>query len=193
MLKRVVVAAAGGVGAVLAARRLIAMIRDGPKGLPSEHAHLYILERSQLIPAPLHEVFPFFEEPRNLARITPDWMGFDILGLEHPVVQRGTRIEYRIRPLRVPQRWTTEIVEYQPQRRFVDVQAKGPYRYWRHEHTFEDAGDRTLMRDRVAYQMPLGALGRLAHFLFVSRRIREIFDYREKAIREAFPGRAASQ
>ncbi len=103
-------------------------------------------------------------------------MGFEITRLENLPMQCGTTIRYRIRPFGVPQRWTTEIVEYRPDREFVDVQTKGPYRYWRHRHTFEDVDGGTLMRDRVEYQMPLGPLGRLAHFLFVGGTLRGIFD-----------------
>lgn len=171
---------------LLAVSRLVDAVLGGDKRQPSKRAHLYELERFQLIPVPPHKLFPFFEDPRNLGRITPQRMGFEITGLENLPMQPGTKIEYRLRPLGVPQRWTTEIVEYSPKYEFVDVQTKGPYRYWRHRHTFEDVDGGTLMRDRVEYQMPLGSIGRLAHFLFVGRLLRDIFDYRAKVVRETF-------
>jgi ligand-binding SRPBCC domain-containing protein len=50
---------------------------------------------------------------------------------------------------------------------------------WVHTHTFEALGaERTLMRDRVAYQLPLGFLGNIAHALFVKTTLKNIFDYR---------------
>jgi ligand-binding SRPBCC domain-containing protein len=193
MLKRGLVAGIGAAAGLLAAARLVAAISGGEKREPSKRDHLYVLERSQLIPAPPHKLFPFFEDPSNLARITPKRMGFEIRGFENLPMQRSTKIEYRIRPLGVPQRWITEIVEYRPPREFVDVQTKGPYRYWRHQHTFDDVDGGTLMRDRVQYQMPLGPIGRLAHFLFVSRMLRDIFTYREKVIRGTFQSAAAEK
>src|SRR4030042_1370033 len=126
MLKRGLVAGIGAAAALRAAARLLAAVSGGEKRRPSKRDHLHVLERSQLIPAPRDELFLFFEDPGNLARITPKRMGFEITGLEKLPMQRGTKIEYRIRPLGMPQRWVTEILEYRPQREFVDVQTKGP-------------------------------------------------------------------
>jgi ligand-binding SRPBCC domain-containing protein len=193
MLKRGLVGGIGAAVGLLAAARLVAAISGGDKRQPSMRDHLYVLERSQLISAQRDGLFSFFEDPGNLARITPERMGFEITALENLPMQRGTKIEYRIRPLGAPQRWVTEIVEYRPPSEFVDVQTKGPYRYWRHRHTFDNVDGGTLMRDRVQYQMPLGPIGRLAHFLFVSQILRDIFDYREKVIRETFQSSAAEK
>jgi ligand-binding SRPBCC domain-containing protein len=132
------------------------------------------------------QVFPLFENPHNLGSLTPAGMGFEILSISDPPMQHGTTIEYRIRPFGVPQRWLTKIVEYEPARSFVDLQKDGPYRYWRHKHTFRDDGGRTLMTDRVEFQMPVGVLGRLAHRLVVDRELRRIFDYRADVIARLF-------
>ena len=91
----------------------------------------------------------------------------------------GALIEYRLRLHGVPVRWLTRIEEWEPGRRFVDAQLRGPYRLWHHTHAFEPDGDGgTLMRDTVRYALPLGPLGELAHRLFVRARPRAIFDFR---------------
>ena len=159
---------------------------SGDKRRSSSTAHTYVLETRQMIPAPIDRVFPLFEDPHNLGKLTPARMGFEILNIDHLPMQRGTTIEYRIKPFGVPQRWGTEIQEYESGERFVDLQTRGPYRYWRHQHSFKDDGGRTLMRDRVEYQMPLGLLGRFAHALVVAREVRRIFDYRADAITQMF-------
>lgn len=166
---------------------------SGDRRRPSDSAHTYVLESTQTIPAPVGQVFPFFEDPQNLGKITPARMRFEILDIQNLPMQRGTKIEYRIRPLGIPQSWETEIVEYEPGRLFVDLQTRGPYRFWRHRHTFADVDGATLMRDGVQYQMPLGPIGRLVHFLFVSRMLRDIFDYRERVVRETFQSSAAKK
>ena len=38
------------------------------------------------------------------------------------------------------------------------------------------------MKDIVLYRLPLGPLGRLAHFLFVRRTLKRIFSYRRDAL-----------
>ncbi len=145
-----------------------------------------VLEREAIIPAPRDEVFPFFEDPRNLAKITPRSMGFAIREIDDLPVKPGFRIVYTIKWLGLPLKWVTLIEEYDPPRGFTDVQARGPYRSWRHTHWFEDLGDRTLMRDRVQYELPLGILGLAAHRLIVARQLERIFDYRAKRIRKLF-------
>ena len=91
----------------------------------------------------------------------------------------GTLIDYRIRIHGLPLRWQTEITEWQPPFRFVDVQKRGPYRLWEHTHTFEAQNEGTLCRDAVRYT-PFG--GALMNSLFVRKDIEKIFNYRQKKL-----------
>jgi ligand-binding SRPBCC domain-containing protein len=148
----------------------------------------HVLERVQVVGRPLDEVFAFFADPQNLARITPPWLRFRVVGFGDtrgpgdPSMRTGLRIHYRVSPLGFPQRWTSEITDWNPPRRFVDEQIRGPYRCWRHKHEFRSLSDGTEIIDRVDYTLPLGAVGRLAHLL-VKRRLDAIFDYRERRLR----------
>lgn len=144
----------------------------------------YRIERRQVVPRPPEETFAFYEQPRNLGRITPRWLKFRMVCGEALTMRRGLRIHYRIHPLGFPQRWTSEITEYDPPRRFVDEQVVGPYRRWRHIHEFRPVGNGTEIIDVVEYELPFGRLGRLAHALFVARQLRTIFDYRERIVAE---------
>jgi ligand-binding SRPBCC domain-containing protein len=146
----------------------------------------YTFERSQIVPAAREDVFRFFVNPSNLPRITPPWVGFELVHLEREPLAGGTMQEYRIHWLRVPLRWESLIAEFDSGRRFTDVQTRGPYGYWRHEHIFEDAEGGTLVRDLVQYEMPFGALGRVTHALLVRKQLREIFDYRANVVEQAF-------
>lgn len=135
---------------------------------------------------PREELFAFFEDPRNLGKITPAEMGFNIQKMDELPIHTGFRIKYRIRIFGVPVTWVSKITEYEPGVRFVDDQLRGPYAFWRHEHSFEDADSGTLMRDRVQYKLPFGILGNAVHGLLVARQLRQIFDYRAKVIGERF-------
>jgi hypothetical protein len=146
----------------------------------------YLLEQTTILDAPLDAVFPFFSRAENLAVLTPPSMSFRILTPTPVAMQPGTVIDYRIGLGAVPMSWRTVIETWEPGARFVDAQHRGPYRAWWHEHHFEAAGDRTVMRDRVYYAPPLGILGRLAHRLFIRRMLQQIFDYRSTAIRLRF-------
>jgi ligand-binding SRPBCC domain-containing protein len=155
----------------------------------------HTLRREQWIPRPIHEVFAFFADARNLEAITPPWLGFRIVSTSTATISEGTEIRYRLRLHGIPIRWRSEILHWDDPNRFVDVQRSGPYRLWHHTHRFEAHGERTKMTDVVRYVLPFGILGRIVHAIKVKRDVRQIFDYRYQRIAELFDpqGTAPSQ
>lgn len=147
---------------------------------------MYVLERSQRISAPLSDVFAFFSDPGNLARLTPPGLRFRIVGAAPGEMAAGARFDYRIRWTLFRLRWVTRITRWEPPRQFQDVQEKGPYKTWVHTHSFTGGSDGVTMHDRVEYALPFGPLGRLVHRLAVRRQLEQIFDYRRRAIEEIF-------
>jgi ligand-binding SRPBCC domain-containing protein len=144
---------------------------------------IHVLERQQRIPRPVDQVFAFYGDARNLERITPPWLGFEVTTPGPIEMGVGTLIEYRLRLHRVPVRWRTRIEVWEPPRRFVDVQVRGPYSLWEHTHEFEEDGSgATVIRDRVRYSIPFGPLGEVADRLLVRRDLKRIFDYRQYAV-----------
>jgi ligand-binding SRPBCC domain-containing protein len=95
-------------------------------------------------------------------------------------------IRYSLRWRIFPIRWTTEITAWEPPHRFTDVQLKGPYKLWHHEHRFFAEGNNTRVTDEVLYQLPLGVAGRIAHRLQVRKDVETIFAYRRAAITRWF-------
>ena len=136
-----------------------------------------------VLAAPIEEVFGFFSEARNLERLTPPWLRFEILTPSPIEMAPGSLIDYRIRWRGLPLHWRTEIEVWDPPHRFVDRQLRGPYRMWRHEHLFAASGDETSVIDRVEYA-PLG--GAVAQRLVVGRDVRRIFAYRHQVLRRVF-------
>jgi ligand-binding SRPBCC domain-containing protein len=149
---------------------------------------VYRLERAQRLPAPPEDVFPYFADALNLERITPPWLGFRVISPGPLSMGAGTSIEYHLRLHRLPVRWRTEIVLWDPPSRFVDVQRSGPYRLWHHTHSFEPLDGGTVMRDVVRYALPLGRLGALAHAGFVRRDLERIFDFRKEQVARLVAG-----
>ena len=163
---------------------LVAISPAGSSPGSGEEAH-YELRTRTLIDAPIEQTFAFFSKAANLGMITPVAMQFAIQG-EVPPMAAGAVINYRVRVGPVPVRWRTRIDTWEPGRRFADLQEKGPYRFWWHEHTFQADGSRTVMEDRVYYTPPLGIAGLLAHRLFIAATLRKIFQYRGDVIRLRF-------
>lgn len=149
---------------------------------------MHTLDRRQTVAAPLEEVFAFFADPGNLARITPPWLSFRIHGEAPRPLAVGSRIEYRIRWGLVRLGWVTRITHWDPPVEFADLQEKGPYAAWIHTHRFRAEGSGVIMEDHVEYALPFGPLGRLVHALRVRRQLEAIFDYRRETIAALFPG-----
>lgn len=138
------------------------------------------------LPYPPDEVWPFFCDPKNLERITPPWLNFQVVDSSGPL-GADTTIDYKLRFKGIPMRWRTLILEWEPGKRFVDTSLKGAFKVWHHEHLFEAVDGGTRMTDTVHYCVPLGRLGRLVAGWMVDRDVRSIFGYREQVIREVFP------
>jgi ligand-binding SRPBCC domain-containing protein len=142
----------------------------------------YTLERELWVPNPLPAVFAFFSRAENLQQITPPWMHFRILTPPPIEMKQGATIAYALRVRGIPLRWLTEISYWNPPFEFIDDQAKGPYKFWRHTHRFSEVAGGTLIVDMVEYALPLGVIGRVAHRLQVAQDIAKIFDYRAKRV-----------
>jgi ligand-binding SRPBCC domain-containing protein len=135
--------------------------------------------------APIEVVFAFHLDPRNAARISP--RGTRVVSVEAPEqVRQGDLISLAVRQFPSPftRRWSVRIDRVEEPFAVVDVALAGPFPVWRHEHLFAAAGDgRTLLTDRVTYELPFGGLGRLADRLVVRRVLRRTFRARHARTR----------
>ncbi|MDX2166925.1 MAG: TIGR01777 family oxidoreductase [Deltaproteobacteria bacterium] len=140
-----------------------------------------VIDVEQWLPQPPAAVFAFFADAANLERITPPFLHFRVLGSSTPALGTGTLIDYRLRLHGVPLRWRSVIERWQPERGFVDRQLRGPYALWEHTHQFTAANDGTLVRDRIRYRLPFGALGEVIAGRWVARDLARIFAFRRAA------------
>lgn len=149
---------------------------------------IYTLRCEMLVRSSLQETFAIFEDPYNLAKITPGWLNFQVTSPYRVEMRKGAEVEYTISWMGLPVHWKTLILEYEPPFFFVDEQAKGPYALWRHRHTFEPSAAGTKVGDQVDYALPLGPLGQLAHAVIVRRQLLGIFEYRQQELGKLFGG-----
>jgi len=175
------------------------------------------LSTSQWTPYPVELVFAFFANPGNLPHLMPKWQQARVessrlvappprpvapdpaLRFQSPAAGEGSEMEISFRPVaRLPFRvgWTARITEFVWNSHFCDEQVKGPFASWRHRHGIapemraDEAGtaiNGTLISDEVAYSLPLGPLGDMAHGLFVRRQMESTFAYRQRRLEEILP------
>jgi len=149
---------------------------------------VYSLERKVILPISMDEAWDFFSDPKNLKEITPDYMYFKVTnGDELEKMYEGQIITYIVKPvLGIPVSWCTEIKNVVKNEIFVDEQRFGPYALWHHKHKFKEVEGGVENLDLVHYAIPFGFLGRIAHTLFVKKKLEEIFNYRNEKLAEIF-------
>ena len=145
------------------------------------------LEFKQFLPISMEEAWDFFATPKNLDQITPTDTRFKILSDVPEKMDKGTVIVYQIKPfLNIPFNWVTEITMLEWHKCFIDEQRKGPFQIWHHEHHFRAVDGGVLMTDILHYDIGKWVLGWAAGYLFVDKKVEQIFTYRYKALENLF-------
>lgn len=148
---------------------------------------MHKLKQQQFLPISLEEAWNFFSNPKNLNKITPSDLVFEITSEVPETIYEGLMITYKIKPmLNISTKWCTEITLVKEKEVFVDEQRKGPYALWRHEHRFEALNEGVLMTDILDYRIGKSVFGWVAGKLFVHKKVREIFSYRQKVLEDRF-------
>jgi ligand-binding SRPBCC domain-containing protein len=149
---------------------------------------IYYYKTEQFLSTDINTAWNFFSSAKNLARITPPELDFNILtALDEKDIYQGMLIEYTITPLfGILLNWQTQILTIKKPEMFIDKQLKGPYKIWEHTHEFIQTEKGVLMKDSVKYLLPFGILGNIAHSLFVRRKIERIFNYRKQVLNKIF-------
>jgi uncharacterized protein (TIGR01777 family) len=142
------------------------------------------------MPATAAELFDWHMRPGALERLTPPWDPVRIVhrspgsGGGGGGVEEGSRVTLEIPMGPFHLNWVSRHGDLVPGVRFSDEQIEGPFRTWVHTHsmTAEDAGHSTL-EDRITYDPPLGALGRLLASSMVNARLARMFRFRHDTLR----------
>jgi ligand-binding SRPBCC domain-containing protein len=148
----------------------------------------FTLNTRQILPISLEEAWAFFSSPKNLSKITPEYMNFKILsGFDEGTTREGMIIKYKVHPVMgIPLTWVTKITNVSAPHEFTDMQLKGPYKEWVHTHRFREIEGGVEMTDELVYQLPFGPIGLIAHALFVRKQVESIFAYREATLDKLF-------
>lgn len=143
---------------------------------------------SLIIDAPLADVFAFYTNIRNLARMVPPSLNMRVVKAELPL-REGARVRFGVRPRGIPFEvtWDAKIIEFIPNKVFTDRQIRGPFDHWIHRHEFAEAKDgRTQITDTIEVGAPLGVFGTVMEKLLFSHQVNATFDHRRRILRAEF-------
>lgn len=141
------------------------------------------------IPISLDEAWDFFSSPLNFAKIIPPSVNVVVTSdyTTETKTYAGLLISYKVSPfLGIKLNWLTEITHVKEKEYFVDEQRFGPYALWHHQHHFKEISGGIQMTDILTYAIPYGVFGRLSNKMFVQKQLKEIFDYRDAAVKKLF-------
>jgi len=140
-------------------------------------------EASSRFDVPVADLWAWHARPGAFERLAPPWDAVEILS-------RSGTIEDGTLEMRVPgppglRRWCARMGDAEPGRRFVDVQERGPFRAWRHEHHLTPDGPAaSVLRDAIRYDLPFPPFGRWFGGAIVRRMLARLFRFRHARTRD---------
>jgi uncharacterized protein (TIGR01777 family) len=143
------------------------------------------------LPAAVEEAFAWHERPGAFERLTPPWERVRLVERSGGI-RDGARVVVVVHAGPIPRTWVAEHRDYVENRRFRDVQLRGPFTSWVHTHDFEpSSGDSCQLEDHIEYVLPFGWLGRTLGGAFTRRKLERMFRYRHETTRNDLERHAA--
>jgi ligand-binding SRPBCC domain-containing protein len=113
-------------------------------------------------------------------------------GVTSGCIELGQTVTFEAKHLAIRQRLTSKIVEFERPHKFVDEMQKGAFNRMRHEHLFKQENGGTRMIDILDFASPLGPLGALVDWVFLSGYMCRFLIGRNERLKELIEA-AASQ
>ncbi len=107
-----------------------------------------------------------------------------IAGRTSGLICLGESVTWKAKHFGLYQTLSVQITEFTAPRQFTDEMVHRAFQRFRHEHRFDKTGpDTTMMTDVFDYTSPLGALGKVADWLFLKRYMRQLLATRNQIIK----------
>ncbi|MBN1868829.1 TIGR01777 family oxidoreductase [Candidatus Sumerlaeota bacterium] len=143
-----------------------------------------VYENATTLDFPIETVFDWHRRPGAFERLAPPWQRVRVLEKEGDISDSDL-LAFEIRQGPIPLRWIAVHEGFSEPIRFCDRQVKGPFASWKHIHQFHpDGPKRTVLADRVEYEMPLGPLGALVDRFYLRGVLHNMFEFRHRRLRD---------
>lgn len=122
-------------------------------------------------------LFAFHADVSNLPRISPPLPRVRLLsapGRSQPGDEQ--LIEFALGPIR--QRWHARITHVIPPRLVEDVQERGPFRRWRHQHRITSAPGGAALEDVIAFRVLPTVVGEFVEWALLRPALKAMLIYR---------------
>ena len=133
------------------------------------------------IKQPLNNVFDFYSNPRNINLLTP-WFA-KVSCTPEKKISKNEVFTIEINMFGIKNKVEILIKNYEENKLFTDLQIKGPFNYWEHNHIFKYENNETIMYDVINYNSKFKLLDKMYIFHLI---FKILFYYREKKILAIF-------
>jgi ligand-binding SRPBCC domain-containing protein len=142
-----------------------------------------VIDLTTDIDAPIERVFDLARDldlhARSMAHTGERAVGGRTTGR----VELGDTVTWRARHLGLWWSLTSRITAVEAPVRFEDVQERGPFAWFRHEHRFESVGGATRMHDHWEHRSPHGPFGRIVDRFVLGQHMRSLLVTRNAALK----------
>ena len=133
------------------------------------------------IKQPLNNVFDFYSNPKNINLLTP-WFA-KVSCTPEKKISKNEVFTIEINMFGIKNKVEILIKNYEENKLFTDLQIKGPFNYWEHNHIFKYENNETIMYDVINYNSKFKLLDKMYIFHLI---FKIVFYYREKKILAIF-------
>ena len=133
------------------------------------------------IKEPLNNVFDFYSNPKNINLLTP-WFA-KVSCTPEKKISKNEVFTIEINMLGIKNKVEILIKNYEENKLFTDLQIKGPFNFWEHNHIFKYENNETIMYDVINYNSKFKLLDKMYIFHLI---FKIVFYYREKKILAIF-------
>lgn len=128
---------------------------------------------------PVEGLFQYHANPGALARLVPPWQSV-VVEKRSDSLEVGSEVELTMRMMGIPMRWLARHTQLHPPNSFTDVQVRGPFRSWTHQHLFSSlSSTSSRLTDRIHFDSGIWGVRPVADRAIVGM-LKTVFDYRHQ-------------
>jgi ligand-binding SRPBCC domain-containing protein len=105
-------------------------------------------------------------------------------GTTSGLIELNEFVTWQARHFGIRQKLTSKITAFEKPIYFKDEQQKGVFKYFYHEHKFEQVGDKVIMNDIFEFQSPFGIFGKIFNELILTKYLRKLLIDRNNVIKD---------
>ncbi len=144
-----------------------------------KETHEYFVKKCPL-PVPSSEAFAWHSREGAFERLLAPWENVKIVERTGGI-QNGARTVLQLKAFIFHFKWVLTHLDYREGQQFCDMQASGPFAYWKHKHKFiPEPNNNSILEDNIAYKVPFGMVGHLFAISYLKGKLEKLFRYRHE-------------